>query len=293
MTRPFLLRSVLEPLGRRWRLAGVALAMLLGSAGRASAVTVSPTALYLSSRNPSAILTLLNTGTRPEEIDIRFGFGYATSDSIGNVRVDIVDSAGAGEPSVAPWLRAFPRRLVLQPGQRQSVRITVIAPAGLAAGEYWGRVLVKSKGGEPPIEQTNGAMKMQLSLETTFATAVFYQVGEMSTGITVPTSSAERVMVEGKPAVQFTIDLKRQGNAAFLGRLVAEVVDRGGKTWATYEDVAAVYRALRLRVVIRSDTPLPDGPLVVRYTVDTDRPDLPSRGPVRAAPVTGLTAVGK
>jgi hypothetical protein len=252
----------------------------------AQAVTVSPTALYLSARNPSALLTLINTSTRAEEIEITFGFGYPTSDSTGTLTVVISDSAAAGEPAAVDWLRAFPRRLVLQPGQRQVVRVTVVAPAGLADGEYWGRVLVKSRGGEPPIEQTQGQVHMQLSLETTFATAVFFQKGTMRTGIAA--TPAARRTADG---VQFTVDLHREGNAVFLGRVRAELYDAGNHKLAEAEDVVAVYRDLRRRFVLRSDAPLPGGPLEVRYVVDTERPDLPSVGPVRSEPVSGTIAL--
>jgi hypothetical protein len=200
--------------------------------------------------------------------------------------VVISDSAAAGEPTAVDWLRAFPRRLVLQPGQRQVVRVTVVAPAGLADGEYWGRVLVKSRGGEPPIEQTQGQVHMQLSLETTFATAVFFQKGTMRTGIAA--TPAARRTADG---VQFTVDLHREGNAVFLGRVRAELYDAGNHKLAEAEDVVAVYRDLRRRFVLRSDAPLPGGPLEVRYVVDTERPDLPSVGPVRSEPVSGTIAL--
>jgi hypothetical protein len=200
--------------------------------------------------------------------------------------VVISDSAAAGEPAAVDWLRAFPRRLVLQPGQRQVVRVTVVAPAGLADGEYWGRVLVKSRGGEPPIEQTQGQVHMQLSLETTFATAVFFQKGTMRTGIAA--TPAARRTADG---VQFTVDLHREGNAVFLGRVRAELYDAGNHKLAEAEDVVAVYRDLRRRFVLRSDAPLPGGPLEVRYVVDTERPDLPSVGPVRSEPVSGTIAL--
>ncbi|HEX6599311.1 MAG TPA: hypothetical protein VF034_08325 [Gemmatimonadaceae bacterium] len=264
-------------------LAAIALALL---APAARAVTVSPTALYLSARNPSALLTLINTSSRAEEIEIAFGFGYPTSDSSGTLAVVITDSAATGEPSAANWLRAFPRRLVLQPGQRQVVRVTVVAPAGLADGEYWGRVLVKSRGGEPPIEQTQGQVHMQLSLETTFATAVFFQKGTMHTGIAATTSAHRE-----RDGVQFTVDLHREGNAVFLGRVRAELYDSADHRLAEAEDVVAVYRDLRRRFVLRSGSPLPDGPLEVRYVVDTERPDLPSVGPVRTEPTNGTVAV--
>src|SRR5436190_15701573 len=54
----------------------------------ARAVAVSPTALYITSRNPSALLTLINTGSRPEEIELSIAFGYPVSDSAGVLHVD-------------------------------------------------------------------------------------------------------------------------------------------------------------------------------------------------------------
>jgi len=257
--------------------------LLALSTSAAHAVTVSPTAVYITSRNPSALLTLINTGSRPEEIELSIGFGYPVSDSTGALRVDIVDTAAPGEPSLTSYLRVFPRRLVLQPGQRQVVRVMVAMPAGAADGEYWGRVLVKSRGGEAPIEQSEGNVRMQLSLETTFATAVFFHKGEMKTAVAVSSAAARRT----GDSVQFTLDLKRDGNSAFLGRIRAELLDAKGGTVAEVEDVVAVYRQLRRRFVLRTGKPLPAGAYTVRYLVDTERPDLPPQGPIKAAPVTG------
>src|SRR6187455_2006572 len=81
------------------RVLGSAMAVigLLGLSTRAAhAVTVSPTALYISSRNPSALLTLINTGSRPEEIELTIGFGYPVSDTAGVLRVDIAESGRDG-----------------------------------------------------------------------------------------------------------------------------------------------------------------------------------------------------
>ena len=257
------------------------------AAKTAHAVTVSPTALYISSRNPSALLTLINTGSRPEEIELSIAFGYPVSDTAGVLRVDIVDSAAAGEPSLTSFLRVFPRRLVLQPGQRQVVRVMVAMPAAAPNGEYWGRVLVKSRGGEPPIEQSQGSVRMQLALETTLATAVFFQKGDVKTGISIPAADARRL----GDSVVFTLDLKRENNAAFLGRVRAELVNASGATVAEVEDVTAVYRAVRRRFVLRTGSPMPAGAYTVRYLVDTERPDLPSQGPTKAEAVRGTVGV--
>jgi P pilus assembly chaperone PapD len=276
------------PMLRRLARASVLVASLAAvPTAVARAVTVSPTAVYITSRNPSALLTLINTGSRAEEIELGIGFGYPVSDSAGVLRVDIVDSAASGEPSLTSFLRVFPRRLVLQPGQRQVVRVMVTMPAGAADGEYWGRVLVKSRGGEPPIEQAQGDVKMQLSLETTFATAVFYHKGEVKTGVSIASASVKR-LVDG---AQLTIDLKREGNSAYLGHVKVELVDASGATVAEVEDVVAVYRELRRRFVVRTPAPLSAGSYTVRYLVDTDRPDLPSQGPTKSVATRGTVEV--
>ena len=266
----------------------VALLACAGMGQQASAVTVSPTALYISSRSPSGLLTLYNSGERPEEIEISFGFGYPRSDSTGALQVMITDSAATGEPSAAAWLRVFPRRMILQPGQRQVVRVTIVAPAGIADGEYWGRVLVKSRGGEPPIEQTQGQVKMALTVETTFATAVFFRKGDNSTGITVPTALAELT----PRGVQTTLDLQRTGSAAYLGRVQVFLLDSLGRTRDSVEDVVAVYRQLRRRFVM----PLPPSVraserLFIRYLVDDKRPDLPPGGQIPSPPATAIVPV--
>ena len=265
----------------------IVVGLLSLSTSPARAVAVSPTALYITSRNPSALLTLINTGSRPEEIELSIAFGYPISDTAGVLRVDIVNEAPSGEPSLTSFLRVFPRRMLLQPGQRQVVRVMVVMPAGAADGEYWGRVLVKSRGGEPPVEQSQGNVRMQLSLETTFATAVFFQKGDVKTGISVPVADARRM----GDSVQFTIDLKRENNGAFLGRVRAELVNASGATVAEVEDVAAVYRSLRRRFVLRTGSALPAGAYTVRYLVDTERPDLPAQGPTKMEPLRGTVGV--
>lgn len=279
-------RTLPAALRRAALVAALAIAVF---APAAHAVTVSPTALYISARSPSGLLTLYNGGDRPEEIEISFGFGYPMSDSAGRLRVAIVDTAAAGEPSAAQWLRVFPRRMVLQPGQRQVVRVTVVAPAGLGDGEYWGRVLVHSRGGEPPIEQRQGEVKMSLAVETTFATALFFRKGENNTsGIAVPTAYATR----SPQGVELTVDLQRTGTAAYLGRVMAVLVDSAGQPRDSVEDVVAVYKQLRRRFLLPlpKDT-RPGEKYSVRYLVDTDRPDLPPGGQLPSSPVTGMVPV--
>jgi hypothetical protein len=262
------------------------LLLLLGTASVAEAVSVSPTALYIDSRTRTGVLTLYNPGTLPEEISIDFAFGYPRSDAEGRIRVDLLDDVPEGEPSAVEWMRAFPRRLVLQPGQRQVVRVMVQPPAGLENGEYWGRILVASRGGQPPIEQMQGEARMQLNVETVLVMAANYRHGEVGTGVEVQAASAR----QDGGQVMLQLDLARTGNAAMLGRVQADLLDAGGAVIGTIQEDVAVYRTMRRRLPI--DVPAgASGPMTVRIRIVGERADLPSSSLLPFAPVTASVPV--
>lgn len=268
----------------RTRVATLALVASAAIAAEAGAVAVSPAALYLDARTRSGMLTLHNAGTLPEEIEIGFAFGYPTSDSTGMVSVQLVDVAPAGEPSLVPFLRAFPRRLRLEPGQRQVIRVLVNPPADLAPGEYWGRITILSRGGQPPVEARQGDVTMQIQLQTQVVAAITYRNGPVTTGIAVPSATA-RV---DTGTVRVAMDLVRQGTAAFLGRVQLALLAPNGNVVADYREDVAVYRTMHRAFEI----PLPPSLRNltghrVRFTVTSERPELPDGAVLPAATVTG------
>lgn len=257
----------------------ITLAILLATASPLLSQSVSPMAVYLSNHHRSGEMTLINSGPRPEEIRINFEFGYPRSDSLGNVTVPVVPKAPAGEPSAVPWLTVFPRRLVLQPGQRQVVRVLARPPANLPEGEYWARALIHSAGGQPPIQDRSGGVGVEIDVETVVVVAVNYRNGKVTTGLTVDSAHASMV---GDSAIAF-IDLHRTGNAAFLGRILVQALDSSGRTLGSTEQVLAVYHSMRRRVPVA--VPAGSTPAAIRYTMDTKRQDLPPGGPLPAKPV--------
>lgn len=264
-------------------------ALLAMSPAAAHAVTVSPNALFIDSRTRSGVLTLYNPGTTAEEIEITFAFGYPRSDLAGLISVALADSAPTGEPSVLGFVRAFPRRLRLEPGQRQTVRILMQAPAGLAEGEYWGRVLIHSRGGRPPVEQQQGGIRMQIDVETVIVGAVNYRNGTMRTGVVV--DSARATVGTRGDSVRILTDLSRQGNAAYIGRMTIDLLAADGRVLATMDEDLAVYRSLRKVEYLA----VPAGAVLqgatVRYRFTTERPDIDPESRLSAEPVTGTIAL--
>jgi hypothetical protein len=252
------------------------------------AVSVSPMWVFLDSRARSGTVTLYNPNPLPEEIDVGFAFGYPQSDSVGNVTVPLSDSVPPNEPGALPWLRAFPRKLVLQPGQSQVVRILAEPPADLPDGEYWSRVLVTAMGGRPPVvQQVQPDVKVAISMRTVVVGSLVYRKGKPTTGIKATQTTA----IAQDSAVQFTMDLERQGNAAYLGRIRVELQDRNGKVIAHDEDIVSVYHTLRRRFVLAIPNAAAAAGGRVHYIVDTTRPELGQNNVISAAPVEGTTLV--
>jgi P pilus assembly chaperone PapD len=117
----------------------------------ADAVLVAPHALFIDDRDRSGEVFLVNASDSPEEVTLEFQFGYPATDSAGEVGLTLIPQPDPSEPSAAAWLRAFPRRVRLEPGQRQRVRVVASPPAGLPDGEYWSRLIVTSRAARPPL----------------------------------------------------------------------------------------------------------------------------------------------
>ena len=100
----------------------------------------------------------------------------------------------AGEPSCADWVRALPRRVILQPGQRQTVRLLAQPPAGLPDGEYWSRVVISSKSlprdGDTVEVEGHEGVRVGLTLSTRTIISLNYRKGPVSTGLDVESLSA-------------------------------------------------------------------------------------------------------
>ncbi len=264
------------------------LAMGFASPLSSQAVSVSPMSLFLDQATRSGRLTLANDGDRPAEVEIGFAFGYARSDSLGNVSVPLAEAAGPGEPTLIPYLRAFPRRLRLAPGQRGMVRILVTAPTGLEDGEYWARVLVAASGADAPVELKSERVSATLNIRSVVAVAANYRHGRVGTSLEVEGASAKATA----GSVRLLLDLGRDGNAAWLGRVRAQVVDSAGRVMGSSAEDVAVYRPLRWGVTIPLDRAPEGGPVAVRFELSTERPDGQPGTLLEAPAVRGSVPVG-
>ncbi|HEX5005434.1 MAG TPA: hypothetical protein VFV65_08960 [Gemmatimonadales bacterium] len=266
-------------LSKRWL---TTLLALTPAPALAQGVVVAPHAVFIDHATRSGAINLYNPGQDPVEVSVSFGFGYPTTDSAGTIKVEVADSAPAGEPGNTGWLQAFPRRVTVGRQQRQTIRILATPPAGLPDGEYWGRVIIGASGGKVPVAgiPDSSDISVALTLEVRTVISVTYRKGVLTTGVTLaPLSAALET-----DSVAVRVPMTRTGNAAYLGTVRAEVVDSRGKVVGQAERYVGVYHVLDPKILVPVDT-LPPGTYTVRVDISTDRTDLPPRSAIPASPV--------
>jgi P pilus assembly chaperone PapD len=264
-----LLRSVL--------LAGIALACLPIITG---AVLVTPHAVFIDHRQRTGQLTLANPGEEPEEIEIDFVFGYPATDSLGNPYVELIDEPRPDQPSAAEWMRAFPRRLRLEPGQRQVVRLLASPPSDLPDGEHWSRLIVTSRRAAP-VAAADSGLRAGITLELRTIISLTYRKGTPETGVTLSDLSTQ---VEGDSLVTW-LGLERDGNAAYLGSVKIVVLDNDESVVREWSIPVAVYYEMHRRLALPLDG-IPSGAYRVRFDLSTAREDIPQTNILPATPIT-------
>jgi hypothetical protein len=244
------------------------------------AVLVAPHAVFINHRTRSGQLTLVNTGNTPEEVTVELQYGYPDTDSAGNIFVRLVADPDTSQPSAAAWVRAFPRRVLVQPGDRQVVRLLAQPPANLPDGEFWSRILVTSRGQQLALQGADTAVRAGVSLEVRTILALTYRKGEVRTGIRL---TDFRPSIEHDSLVAW-VGLQREGNAAFLGTTRVQLRDPSGDVRAEWSTPTAVYFRVLRRYAFPLESVSP-GSYTVALDVSTQRDDLPQSVVLPAAPL--------
>lgn len=238
----------LQKITRRWlglTLVTVGL-MMIGTLKLTASVMVAPTVVFLSEKNRTGRIIIQNPADHPTEVTIRFSFGLPQSDSLGNVRVTLQDSAVTDPRSAMDWLRAFPRKVIIPAGGSQTVRLMARPPADLPDGEYWARIVVASQEARAATAATgeNDRISTQLNMIMQMAIMVKYRTGELVSDLEL--TNVETLTTDS--TVSVLLDMSSRGNVSYMGVINAWLRDANGDVITEVTSNLAVYRDLRRRI---------------------------------------------
>ena len=227
-------------------LCAIAVTALLFSvaAGNAAAqVLVSPTVVFISDKNPTGRLTLLNQSPHDQEITVEFSFGLPVSDSLGNVFVTFQDSAVTDPRSALDWVKAFPRSVIIKPDERQILRLMARPPKELPDGEYWARVMISSRRTQTPVMPLDkeGTIGTKIYMVTRQAIMLKYRKGDLTCKLDLLGASAQIK----DSTVEVIVDMANRGNVSYMGTLQCWLRDSKGTEIDHHSLRLAVYRDLK------------------------------------------------
>jgi P pilus assembly chaperone PapD len=263
-------------IGKTWRRIPAFLTFLFFIAvlNSTAGVLVAPTSVILSETKRTGRLTIQNPTDKSKEITIGFAFGLPESDDSGNVKVRLNDTAVSHPRSAVGWIKAFPRKFILEPNATQVVRFLARPPKDLEDGEFWARIMVRSQEGQTSIPVPDDDDKITTKLNMIMQTAIIlkYRTGNLISKLDVTDTDISRT----DSTVSVLISMANRGNVSYVGVLNCRLLDSDGKEISGNEVDLAVYYNLKRKV----ELPVTDGiykkPFKVAITISNEgRADIP------------------
>ena len=234
-------------------------------------VGVAPPVVFMSPENRFGLLMLENRTSNTQEVSIEFKFGYPTSDSLGVVAMQYTDSSAELQHSIASWVKAFPKKFVLAPGEQQSVRLALTTPPSLPDGIYWTRII------------TTGAPQQKFvdTIRTGITTQLNYVFQQVTTAAFVKGKIVSQLAIQGKGAQRDSSGITllwyvdRTGNAPYFGTALTKIFNQNGDLVDETKEILAIYFSMMKRSVFSTSKVKP-GFYTVEVSFLPERTDIPS-----------------
>lgn len=232
-------------------------------------ISIAPTAVFMTDRSPFANVIVSNGSETAQEISINFRFGYSTSDEDGNISMHY-DTTGHAN-SFVNHVNAFPRNFVLEPGQRQTVRMAARGYGNITDGTYWSRVNILATPLSLPVEAETGndAVAARININFEQVIPAFFKKGEVTTGLDVQEVHFRQDNQQGI----FLIDAERTGNSPFIGSTNLIIQNRNGERISEQEVTFSAYFDIVRRINTNLDGLTP-GDYTAEFEFKTDRRDI-------------------
>lgn len=141
---------------------------------------------------------------------------------------EIIENTDSVQPSFAtPYVRFFPRSVVLGPNEAQTVKVQMVRAGDLSPGEYRSHLYFRAVADDKPLGESGPAAdsSVKVSLKPTFGLSipVIIRVGENNTQASISDMAFTR---GSEPSVRMTFN--RTGNMSVYGDLQVEHVSEAG-----------------------------------------------------------------
>jgi len=181
-------------------------------------------------------------------------------------------------PRADTYLRIFPRRVTLPPGESQIVRLQFRKPVDLKDGEYRSHLYFRADKTATPLGMASGrhdSTKLSVSITPIFGISipVIVRSGILNSSVTLSDLSLKMV---NDSTYNVQVSINRSGNQSAYGSLEATFVpDQGKEVVVGIANGVGVYTEISKRIYhlplrLHYGTKLKNGKLVLRYLTPRD-----------------------
>lgn len=235
---------------------------------------VTPTRVVFEGNKQKEQLNLLNMGQDTATYTISFVQRNMKEDG-SFVTVDKPDS---GQLFADPYLRIFPRQVILAPREPQIILVQFRRKADMLAGEYRSHIYFRSEQNYKPLgmEKTSkdtALLNVQLTPIFGVSIPIIIRIGVVNAGATL----SDLELLNSQESVQkLKLTINRTGNISLYGDITVQYIPKQGKAYqiATVAGVG-VYTSIQKRnMIIKLNNitakTLGEGRLKVQYTSKND-----------------------
>jgi len=186
---------------------------------------INPTRVQINTNDRTADITLINISKVTTTYRLEWEEKKAKSDG-GYINLSSTDASNF--PIASKMLRISPKQVTLKPNERQTIKVAIRRPQGLANGEYRSHLLFKAL---PPKTAEEGlqsnAASMSVNIVLSFAIPVVIQQGTPDYKIAINDAHINYSPTRKDGSV--AINLSRTGTHSVIGHISAYWTPNGGK----------------------------------------------------------------
>jgi P pilus assembly chaperone PapD len=249
--------------------------MLSGRALAQGDIMVTPHRLVFDGTKRSEVLNIANTGQDTARYVVSLIQYRMTEDG----SFEQITEPDSGQRFADPFIRFFPRNVVLGPNEAQTVKVQLSKTSQLQDGEYRSHFYFRAVPDQAPLGEEDAVIDstITIKLQAIFGITipVIIRKGESTAVVDITESSLE--MINGTPVLNLTF--KRSGNMSTYGNITVEHQGLDGiRTQVGMVRGMAVYtpneiRRFRLQLSTDKGVDYTQGKLYVVYSVQSDARD--------------------
>jgi hypothetical protein len=230
---------------------------------------IAPMRVVFEGNKQKAGLNLVNIGTDTATFSISFKQYNMTEDGM----LKLIEKPETTQMFAEPYLRIFPRRVTLAPGEAQVIMLQCRRKPTMLAGEYRSHIWFRSEknynllGEREPLLDSN---QLSISIIPIFGITipVIIRSGEVSVSATL---SNLKLDIQQDNIQNLTLTINRTGNISIYGDIIIEYTPVRGKSYeiGKVKGVGVYTNIIKRNITVKLDNtsgePLTNGELKVRY----------------------------